>query len=94
VPLFGSKVQRFDGKLELKEYFNRDAGPGSYSESASTIESSLNSEMAKLTHFDRKVGQIHKCFESKAKRFIPTADMVQSDPKILAGPGSYDPQLP
>lgn len=52
MPLFGSKVQRFDGSLELKEYFNRDAGPGTYSETASTVESSLNSEMAKLRHFD------------------------------------------
>lgn len=92
VPLFGSKVQRFDGKLELKEYFNRDAGPGSYSESASTVESSLNSEMAKLRHFDGTF--IDKQFNNKTKRFIPTADMVQSDPKIVVGPGAYDPQKP
>jgi hypothetical protein len=45
VPPFNSKDLRFDGKLELKEYFNRDAGPGTYSENASTVESSLNSEM-------------------------------------------------
>ena len=52
VPPFGSKDLRFDGKLELKEYFNRDAGPGTYSETASTVESSLNSELQKLRHFD------------------------------------------
>jgi hypothetical protein len=52
VPPFGSKDLRFDGKLELKEYFNRDAGPGTYSETASTVESSLNSELQKLKHFD------------------------------------------
>jgi len=41
VPPFGSKDLRFDGKLELMEYFNRDPGPGTYSENASTIASSL-----------------------------------------------------
>jgi hypothetical protein len=52
VPPFNSKDMRFDGKLELKEYFNRDAGPGTYSETASTVESSLRSEMQRLQHFD------------------------------------------
>lgn len=41
VPPFNGKELRFDGKLELKEYFNKDAGPGTYSENASTVESSL-----------------------------------------------------
>lgn len=27
---FGSKSRRFNAKLELKEYFNRDPGPGAY----------------------------------------------------------------
>lgn len=27
---FGVKQRRFDAKLELKEYFNRDPGPGAY----------------------------------------------------------------
>lgn len=31
-PPFGSKDLRFDGKLELKEYFNKEPGPGCYSE--------------------------------------------------------------
>jgi hypothetical protein len=84
-------VQRFDGKLELKEYFNRDAGPGTYSDTASTMESSLNSEMKKLQHFDGKT-EILMQFNSKARRFIPTADMIQTDPRLVAGPGSYEPE--
>ena len=51
-PPFGSKDQRFAGKLELKELYNRDPGPGTYSENASTIESSLNSNMDKLKGLD------------------------------------------
>ena len=43
-PPFGSKEQRF-GQMELKELYNKDPGPGSYSENASTIESSLASQM-------------------------------------------------
>jgi len=27
---FGTKQRRFDAKIELKEYFNRDPGPGGY----------------------------------------------------------------
>ena len=27
---FGTKQRRFDAKVELKEYFNRDPGPGAY----------------------------------------------------------------
>jgi hypothetical protein len=29
---------RFDGKLELKEYFNKDPGPGTYNEKVDTFE--------------------------------------------------------
>ena len=27
---FGTKQRRFDAKIELKEYFNKDPGPGAY----------------------------------------------------------------
>jgi hypothetical protein len=27
---FGTKQRRFDAKIELKEYFNKDPGPGTY----------------------------------------------------------------
>jgi hypothetical protein len=30
---FGVKQRRFDARLELKEYFNRDPGPGAYTNS-------------------------------------------------------------
>lgn len=90
MPPFNSKDLRFDGKLELKEYFNRDAGPGTYSETHSTVESSLQSEMKKLKHFDGS--EIIKQFNSKQKRFIPTTEMVTVDPNVQVGPGQYDPQ--
>ena len=41
-PPFGSKEQRF-GQTELKELYNKDPGPGTYSENASTIESTMAS---------------------------------------------------
>jgi len=44
---FGAKEQRF-GQMELKELYNKDPGPGTYSENASTIESSLASQMTKM----------------------------------------------
>ena len=28
--IFGTKQRRFDAKLELKEYFNNEPGPGTY----------------------------------------------------------------
>jgi len=74
VPPVCSKDLRFDGKLELKEYFNREAGPGTYSETVSTVESSLASEMKKLKHFDGT--EIIRQFNTKQKRFIPTTEMV------------------
>lgn len=27
---FGNKQRRFDAKIELQEYFNKDPGPGAY----------------------------------------------------------------
>ena len=48
--------------------------------------------MQKLRHFDGTM--IQKTFNNKAKRFQPTADMMQCDPKIQVGPGQYDPQEP
>ena len=45
---FGSKDLRFNGKLELMEYFNKDPGPGAYEEIASTVEADLQSGMKKL----------------------------------------------
>lgn len=36
-PPFGSKDLRFDGKLELKEFFNKDAGPGTYEDKTNTF---------------------------------------------------------
>ena len=85
MPPFNSKDLRFDGRLELKEYFNREAGPGSYNETVSTVESSLHSEMKKLKHFDGT--DIIKSFNNKQKRFMPTADTITVDPDLQAGPG-------
>lgn len=37
-PPFGSKDLRFDGKLELKEYFNKEPGPGCYEDKNLTMQ--------------------------------------------------------
>lgn len=37
-PSFGAKELRFDGQLELKEYFNRDPGPGTYGQEHGNVE--------------------------------------------------------
>ena len=77
---FGSKDLRFDGKLELKEYFNRDPGPGTYSENASTVESSLMFQMERAKGLD---GQAYeKKFGTKQKRFEIMPENLQCDPKI------------
>ena len=47
-PAFGAKELRFDGQMELKEYFNRDPGPGHYTEKNSMMEESLSSELKKI----------------------------------------------
>ena len=76
--------------MELKEYFNKEAGPGTYSENASTVESSVQSELKKLQHFDGT--KIIKSFDCKQKRFVPTSEMLQHDPKVNVAPGQYEPK--
>ena len=53
-PPFGSKEQRF-GQPELKELYNKDPGPGTYSENASTIESTMASQMGKMVGLNGQV---------------------------------------
>lgn len=53
---FGAKEQRF-GQTELKELYNKDPGPGTYSENASTIESSMASQMTKMVGLNGQVVQ-------------------------------------
>lgn len=75
--------------MELKELYNRDPGPGTYSENASTIESSLASQMKNLIGLN---GQIfEKDFTSKQKRFVQDTDMLTTDPRINVAPGQYNP---
>lgn len=46
---FGSKDLRFNGKMELMEYFNKDPGPGSYSdEKQLTVESHMQETINRL----------------------------------------------
>ena len=73
--------------MELKELYNRDPGPGTYSENASTVESSMNSQMQKMVglnghYFDKE-------FSSKQKRFVQETDMLTHDPRINVAPGQY-----
>ena len=100
-PSFGSKELRFDGQLELKEYFNRDPGPGTYNEQENTVENSLSSElkaiknMAKHAALQKKdINIVQSSFLSKQKKFIPVAGTQTTDPLITVGPGQYDPQAP
>ena len=37
-PGFGQKEIRFDGQLDINEYFNKKPGPGTYLENALTVE--------------------------------------------------------
>jgi hypothetical protein len=39
IPAFGSKEERSTAEFDYKKEFNRDPGPGSYSENVSTVES-------------------------------------------------------
>lgn len=41
--------------MELKELYNKDPGPGTYSENASTIESSIASAMTKMVGLNGQV---------------------------------------
>ena len=71
--------------MELKELYNKDPGPGTYSESASTIESSLASQMTKMVGLNGQV--FNQNFTSKQKRFVQESDMLTTDPRINVGPG-------
>jgi hypothetical protein len=81
-PSFGAKGLRFDGQLELKGFFNRDPGPGTYSESASTVESSLASEMKQIKEMSKMailqkkdINVVQSSFLSKQKKFLPIAEL-------------------
>ena len=76
---FGVKTRRFDAKLELKEYYNKDPGPGTY-ESFQHIDEVQNVESVSKRGFLNG-------FASKGNRFHVDADMLSSDPNITTGPG-------
>lgn len=89
-PPFMSKDLRFDGKLDLQEYFNRDPGPGTYQEKSLTFEKDLQNEMKKLVALDGS--RIIKAFNAKEQRFGVIPDALVCDPKINVAPGQYDPE--
>lgn len=66
---FGSKDLRFDGKLELQEYFNRDPGPGTYDDIVDTVEEKRAHDQQKLVHPVQKGKLIERHFNSKQHRF-------------------------
>ena len=76
---FGVKQRRFDAKIELKEYFNREPGPGAYS-MVQPMDEQTNAESYS------KKGMLNG-FASKANRFQQTTDMQHCDPAIQVGPG-------
>jgi len=71
--------------MDLKELYNKDPGPGTYSENASTIESSMQSQMSKLVGLNGMVQD--KIFTSHQRRFVQDTDMLTTDPRINVGPG-------
>lgn len=83
---FGVKQRRFDAKIELKEYFNREPGPGAYS-----MTEPMDEQTAAESY--SKKGMLNG-FVSKANRFQPTSEMMHCDPSIQVGPGQYNPQRP
>lgn len=88
-PAFGGKELRFDGQLELKEYFNRDPGPGTYSENHSKIEGSLASELKKIRM--QALGKAPVGFATRQKKFKHIPNGTVPDPSINVAPGQYDP---
>jgi len=81
---FGVKSRRFDAKLELKEYFNREAGPGTYKQT--------NNMEDHLAHESMSTKGFLNGFASKCNRFQVSAAEQTHDPTILLGPGQYDPK--
>jgi hypothetical protein len=47
-PGFGQKQIRFDGQLDINEYYNKKPGPGTYQENALTVENTAYFEAQKL----------------------------------------------
>jgi len=80
------KSRRFDAKIELKEYFNRDPGPGAYKNIVQ-----INEQYSSENHSRR--GYLNG-FVSRSDRFQVPAEQLTSDPTIQVGPGSYNPQRP
>ncbi|CDW91055.1 UNKNOWN [Stylonychia lemnae] len=83
---FNATNKRFDTNQEMKELFNKDPGPGSYS--LSTAESSV---MTGSTASQSTKG-VGNGFVSKTERFKETGMHQIIDPLITVGPGSYNPQ--
>jgi len=89
----------------LKEYFNREPGPGAYESEAApavgTVACSLAQElknikqMHKMAELKKKdVEKIGGGFTSNQKKFEPIPGMENCDPTINVGPGQYDARQP
>jgi len=71
---FSVKQRRFDPKIELKEYFNKEPGPGEYRNNQ-PFEEQLAGES------QSRRGVLNG-FVSKSNRFQIAADQLQNDPTI------------
>mgnify|MGYP007078321632 CR=1 FL=1 len=76
---FGTKQRRFDAKLELKEYFNRDPGPGAYAPHRDMDEEQRSENVSTKGYMNG--------FVSNQNRFKIFADMLTADPNIDTAPG-------
>ena len=83
---FLSTEKRFDQNYEMKEIFNKDPGPGTYSNS--TAESSVMTGISSQTNTQG----YGNGFVSKTERFKEMPMNQTKDPQITVGPGQYDPE--
>ena len=75
---FGTTQRRFDVKMDIKEVFSRDPGPGAYKNSVMSSTTAC-SESTSVSGFGNG-------FASKADRFTSAKPV---DPQV--GPGAYEP---
>eukprot|EP00347_Sterkiella_histriomuscorum_P014154 403361955 len=84
---FNATGKRFDTTYEMKELFNKDPGPGTYS--ISTADTSVMGGSSVASQSTKGVGN---GFVSKTQRFKEMAMNQIIDPLITVGPGQYDPK--
>ena len=99
-PAFGAKELRFDGNIDLKEYFNREPGPGEHTFINNTLSQTIQHE-SKQVKLRTLIANIKKkdytslapSFLSRQSKFKKHPMNNVTDPNINLGPGHYDAPL-